>query len=84
MKYLKIFCFAMAYVMLVGISFVGWNLATVFLFFGGLANLFKVIYTILMALAIPIFIVYIIINITAALHDKDIYDKIIRGLTVYE
>ena|SRR3990167_6100291 len=76
-KYLKVFCWATSYMLLIGIVFVAWNLIYAYAQWEGIGNFFQYIYKLLMALALPVFVSIWVMVIVNFINDKKI-EKFIK------
>lgn len=79
-KYLRWFLFGMSYICIMALSYFAWNISFAFLSFSALSGFFKMIFTMLTGLAVPIFIVSAVIIIITYINDKKWYDQLQRGL----
>lgn len=71
-KYLKIFCWASAYMLLIAVVFVGWNLIYAYAQWDKLGLFFHYIYRLLMSLALPVLIGIWLFAIINYINDKKI------------
>lgn len=81
-KYLKMFCIGMAYVFFVWGIYVSWNLAYAYLDLRNFYELFKLVFIVLLALSLPVFILGVVFAIRGVFSDKNIQDQLNRGLPV--
>lgn len=83
-KYFKIFLFMMAYVCLIGLTYLSWNISYGILQFDEMANIFQMMFRMLMILILPLFILITIIGFIMWVSDKKLQEKIQRGISVYD
>lgn len=81
-KYLKMFCITMAYIVLVWIVYISWNIAYGYLDMRSAGGIFNVIFTILIALFLPLLLGMGIFLLVAYLSDKKINEYIKRGVPI--
>jgi len=82
MRYLKTGFFALAYLFLMWIIFLSWNISYGFLQLGALATSFYYLYRLMFAISFPLFALTVIIMVVMYINDKNLYTKLQRGLTV--
>jgi len=80
LKYLKLFCVAFSYVLLILINWMAYTLAYGYLSFNFMANFFYTIYWILLSLAVPLLVILVVIVIVKFIDDKKIWDAFGRGI----
>lgn len=71
-KYLKLFSISIAYVTLIWIIFLGWNLSWGYLQMEGIGIFFKYLFYLFFALSFPIFVGIILFGLVAYLNDKKV------------
>lgn len=71
-KYLKMFCMGMSYVFLVWVSYISWNLSWGYLHMRGIADMFRYLFTVLVALALPVFIIWVVLMVVVYINDQKI------------
>lgn len=81
-KYLKWFCWTMCYIIVVGVVYVCWNLSYAFLFLTPLTNIFRLMFRILLGLALPVFAFGIVYGLIMFFRDKKMENMLERGLTI--
>ena len=81
-KHLKIACIGLAYVLLVWIVFLSWNLSFGYLQMRGLGLFFMYLFSLLVGLALPVFVSIVIFSLIAFLNDKKISKYIERGIPI--
>lgn len=80
-KYLKMFCIAMAYLTFVAIIFIAWNISYGYLQLNSVGLFFQYLYSILLGLALPLFIIGILIVGISLITDIK-YDRLLKlGMT---
>jgi len=81
-KYLKHLLLGLAYITLVWISYFSWMLVYAFLDFDFLSAIFRLIFTILSVLTLPLFILYVYLTIANLIRDSKVADALQRGLRI--
>lgn len=79
-KYLQIFMFAMAYMFLIFVNYLSWQIADKFLILDSLAVLFKILFTILWIFAIPLLIALVVFGFVKWLLDTKLHKLQLRNL----
>lgn len=82
LKYFKIFCLGLAYLMALFISYMAYIMAYSFLDMDFITNIFRTIYTILLILVLPLFIFLMYFTIVKWIDDSKIADMLSRGLHI--
>lgn len=82
LKYFKMFCIALAYLMAMFISYFVWNIAYAYLDMEFLSNIMRFIFTSLAILVLPMFILITYILIANMIRDADIEKQLSRGFKV--
>lgn len=81
-KYLKMFMFAMSYLIFLSITYLAWVISYGVLEFSQMAGIFNALYNITFIVMFPIFSATIIIGAVSFLQDKKLETLIQRGLTI--
>jgi hypothetical protein len=84
MKYVKIFCIAMSYVVLIIITFFVYNFSYAYLNINFIADIFRIFFYILLAALLPLFIVGTYVVIANLTRDKQTREALKRGFNVKE
>jgi len=82
LKYLKMFCWAIAYLMVLIMSYFGWIISQMFLYIDFLGNIFKFAFYALAYSTLPLFIIGMYIAIANWIRDSNISDQLSRGLRI--
>jgi hypothetical protein len=80
LKYFKMLCIALSYVVLIFISYFSWMMCYAYLDMGFLSTIFQFGFYILVGLTLPLFIVGIFIVISNWVNDQKIGEMLSRGL----
>lgn len=80
LRYVKIFMWFMAYVFLICLSFLAWNIAYGFSSVSLVANIFEFISWTLLSGLLPIFVIFIIVSVVNFITDKKLRKAILRGI----
>lgn len=82
MKYLKMFLYAISYVMLVIISYYSWMISYSLLEMEFLTTILQFIFYFLAIATLPLFVLYTYLNITNLIRDSQVADALSRGLRI--
>lgn len=82
LKYLKQLMFAFSYLTLLVLSYMSWMLSYAYLDFNFITSLSKFVFYFLVALVLPLFILYVYLNIANFIRDQKLKDFLERGLSV--
>lgn len=80
LKYLKYVLLGFSYITLIWISYFTWMLVYAYLDFEFLSNIFRFMFILLVICSLPLFILYVYINIANLIRDSKINDMLSRGL----
>ena len=80
LKYLKIFCLALAYVDFLFLSYFSWMMCFSYLDMGFLSSIFQAAFYVLVALTLPLFVIGTYIVISNWVRDQKLGDMLSRGL----
>lgn len=82
LKYLKYVLLGFSYITLLWLSYFSWMITYAYLDFEFLSSIFRLIFTFLAILTLPLFILFVWITITNLIKDSQVGDAIMRGLKV--
>lgn len=81
-KYLKLFCISFGYVLLMAILYIMYNLSSAYLSLESIPKMFLVLYSIMRAMFIPLFVLTIIFGGIKFFKDLNLGEKLKRGYNV--
>jgi hypothetical protein len=82
LKYLKYVLLGFSYINLLWISYFSWMITYAYLDFEFLSNIFRFMFTFLVILTLPLFILFAWITISNLVKDSQVADALMRGLRV--
>lgn len=83
-KYLKLFCIVFTYVTLMAFLYMSWNITAAYITLENISKFILVLYSIMRALFIPLFVLTIILGGIKFFKDAKLFDQIKKGYNVYE
>lgn len=81
-KHLKLFLVVMCYMVAMWVFFVSWNITLGYLDLPAVASFFRFLYTFMLAMALPITVVWILVAFIMFVRDLQIEKKLERGFTM--
>ena len=82
LKYLKYVMFGFSYITLVWLSYFSWMIVYAYLDFNFLSNIFRFMFTFLVAITLPLFILFCFITIANLIKDSEIGKSLSYGLKI--
>ncbi len=82
LKYLKYFLFGLSYLFFVWINYLSWIISYSYLDFDFLSTIFRFVFIFSAFLILPLFILFVFINIANLIRDYKIKDAIMRGVRI--
>jgi hypothetical protein len=82
LKYVKMLCLAVSYIVLIFISYFIWQVSYAYLDLDFMTNIFRFIFIFLIALLLPLFILSMFLTIANAVRDHKLAEMLSRGLNV--
>ena len=82
LKYLKLFCLGLSYIVIVFISYFAWMFSYAYLDMDFVTTIFQFIFYALAALVLPLFILFTYFTIANLIRDSQIGEQLSRGLRV--
>jgi hypothetical protein len=81
LKYFKIFCLAISYLVAMFISYFAWMVCAAYLEMNFLTSMFQVLFTIQVVLVLPLFILFVYLILANWVRDAQISDMLSRGFS---
>lgn len=82
MKYVKMICFAVAYIFLIFICYFSWMISHAFLQFNFVSSIMQWIFYVLAACAFPFFVLFVYLTIANLIHDTKVKDALLYGIAM--
>lgn len=83
-KYLKVFCWWMAFMFLIWINWLMYNISFAYLNFNVASNIFKVLNTFFLGMILPVFVFFVMVFFIKFVEDQKLIKDIERGIARYD